>query len=93
MHLAHGKEMGVTELMQYRACDALASLSHWLRKIASSGQVLCHNQQQQQKQQQQKSSPQGHPKHLPPAAWPTAMKDPPPMFVPSLRVVTWNQWE
>ncbi|KAL7555554.1 hypothetical protein ACA910_013032 [Epithemia clementina (nom. ined.)] len=40
MHLAHGMEEGITELMQYRACDALATLSHWLRKIATSGQAL-----------------------------------------------------
>jgi hypothetical protein len=30
----------ITELMQYRACDALATLSHWLRKIATSGHSL-----------------------------------------------------
>jgi hypothetical protein len=40
MHLAHGRQEGVTPLMQYRACDALATLSHWLRKIATSGQAL-----------------------------------------------------
>jgi len=40
MHLAHGMEEGITDLMQYRACDALATLSHWLRKIATSGQAL-----------------------------------------------------
>ena len=40
MHLAHGMEEGITEIMQYRACDALATLSHWLRKIATSGQAL-----------------------------------------------------
>ena len=40
MHLAHGMEEGITEMMQYRACDALATLSHWLRKIATSGQAL-----------------------------------------------------
>jgi hypothetical protein len=92
MHLAHGKEMGVTELMQYRACDALASLSHWLRKIASSGQLLCHQHQQQTQKNQ---SPQDHSKHQQPPAPPntTSRKDPPPLFVPSLRVVTWNQWE
>jgi hypothetical protein len=30
----------ITDLMQYRACDALATLSHWLRKIATSGYSL-----------------------------------------------------
>ena len=67
MHLAHGKEEGVTEMMQYRACDALATLSHWLRKIATSGKSLDALQR-------------GQPSD-------TAL------FVPSLRVVTWNQWE
>ena len=45
MYFAHaaGREKSdlvVTELMQYRACDALATLSHWLRKIATSGASL-----------------------------------------------------
>ena len=35
----------VTAVMQYRACDALATLSHWLRKIATSGNSLDRNQQ------------------------------------------------
>ena len=30
--------------MQYRACDALATLSHWLRKIATSGHSLDQTQ-------------------------------------------------
>jgi hypothetical protein len=34
----------ITELMQYRACDALATLSHWLRKIATSGHSLDQTQ-------------------------------------------------
>lgn len=34
------RRLVVTELMQYRACDALATLSHWLRKIATSGLSL-----------------------------------------------------
>ena len=68
MHLAHDRKDGVTEAMQYRACDALATLSHWLRKIATSGQNLNtkHNGSQ-------------------PA--------PDNLCIPSLRVVTWNQWE
>lgn len=60
MQLAHGS--GVTEEMQYLACDALATLSHWLRKIATSGVA---------------------------EAGQTNNK----MFVPSLKVVTWSQWE
>ncbi|GKY93694.1 hypothetical protein MPSEU_000336600 [Mayamaea pseudoterrestris] len=68
MHLAHGREDGVTEIMQYRACDALATLSHWLRKIATSGKALDATQRGES------SSDQG-------------------LFVPSLRVVTWNQWQ
>lgn len=67
MHLAHDQEDGVTDVMQYRACDALATLSHWLRKIATSGQVLDAKNRGIQ-------SPEG-------------------LCVPSLRVVTWNQWE
>lgn len=67
MHLAHGKETSVTELMQFRACDALATLSHWLRKIATSGQSLEMNRQG-------KPTPRG-------------------LFVPSLRVESWNQWK
>ena len=66
MHVAHGKEEGVTDMMQYRACDALATLSHWLRKIATSGQSLTASQVGS-------PAPQG-------------------LCVPSLRVVTWNQW-
>jgi len=47
MHFAHPAEQDkhVTELMQYRACDALATLSHWLRKIATSGNSLDRTQQ------------------------------------------------
>jgi len=68
MHLAHGKEAGVTDVMQYRACDALATLSHWLRKIATSGQSL--------------DSPTPRNRALTKG-----------LFVPSLRVVTYNQWQ
>jgi hypothetical protein len=68
MHVAHGMEAGVTCMMQYRACDALATLSHWLRKIATSGLSL-------------EASHNGKP--------PVSSE----LFVPSLRVVTWNQWE
>ena len=54
-------------VVQYRARDGLATLSHWLRKIATSGKTL-------------DDARMGKP--------PT--KD---MFVPSLRVIRWNQWE
>ena len=37
MQVAHGHDHSITEEMQYLACDALSTLSHWLRKIASSG--------------------------------------------------------
>lgn len=40
MQLAHGGDETVTEMMQYLACDALATWSHWLRKIATSGQAM-----------------------------------------------------
>lgn len=40
MQIAHGQEDGVTEAMQFRACDALATISHWLRKIATNGQAM-----------------------------------------------------
>lgn len=40
MQIAHGQEEGVTEIMQFRACDALATISHWLRKIATNGQAM-----------------------------------------------------
>lgn len=66
MHLAHDEE-GVSEMIRYIACDALATLSHWLRKIATSGQIL-------DARQHGRPQPEG-------------------MFVPSLRVVTWNQWQ
>lgn len=35
MQIAHGGD----ERIQYLACDALSTLSHWLRKIATSGSV------------------------------------------------------
>ena len=36
MQVANGGNE-ITEMMQFQACDALATLSHWLRKIASTG--------------------------------------------------------
>lgn len=67
MQIAHGQEEGVTEMMQFKACDALATISHWLRKIATNGQsmdAVKHGE----------SKPTG-------------------MFVPSLKVVGWEQYE
>jgi len=39
MQVAHGQDGNTTEMMQFLACDALATLSHWLRKIASAESV------------------------------------------------------
>ena len=39
MQIAHGEDSNTTEMMQFQACDALATLSHFLRKIASSASV------------------------------------------------------
>ena len=78
MHFAHGgstdaSEIYVTEMMQYRACDALATLSHWLRKISTSGYAL------------EMSNSRGGAR--------TGNSVRAQLFVPSLRVVSWNQWE
>lgn len=67
MQLAHGKEEGVSDTTQYRACDGLATLSHWLRKIATSGKTLDDAKRGKQPTKE--------------------------LFVPSLQVVTWNQWQ
>lgn len=67
MQIAHGQEEGVTEMMQFRACDALATISHWLRKIATNGQSMDAIKHGDEK-------PVG-------------------MFVPSLKVVGWEQYE
>lgn len=64
MQIAHGGDEGITEMMQYLACDGLATLSHWLRKIATSGDAM------------------GNPD-----------KKRTGMFVPSLKTVTWSQWQ
>jgi len=60
MQIAHGGD----ERIQYLACDALSTLSHWLRKIATSGSSEA-------------------------AAQPSTTNA---LFVPSLRVVPFNQW-
>lgn len=67
MQIAHGQENGVTEMMQFRACDALATISHWLRKIATNGQSM-------NAAKHGDSRPTG-------------------MFVPSLNVVGFEQYE
>ena len=67
MQIAHGQEEGVTEMMQFRACDALATISHWLRKIATNGQSMNAVKHGEMK--------------------PTSM------FVPSLKVVGFDQYE
>lgn len=67
MQIAHASDDSVTETMQYLGCDALATLSHWFRSIATSGQRIDYQQKGQ--------SP---PKDL---------------FVPSLKIVTWEQWQ
>lgn len=67
MQIAHGQEEGVTEMMQFRACDALATISHWLRKIATNGQSM-------NAEKHAETKPTG-------------------MFVPSLKVVGFEQYE
>jgi hypothetical protein len=67
MQLAHGNEKGVSDTTQYRACDGLATLSHWLRKIATSGKTLDDAKRGKQPTKE--------------------------LFVPSLQVVTWDQWQ
>ena len=67
MQIAHASDDSITETMQYLGCDALATLSHWFRSIATSGQrmeALKHKQ--------------------------TPSKD---LFVPSLKIVAWQQWQ
>jgi hypothetical protein len=83
MHLAHGKEPGIDETMQYRACDALATLSHWLRKIATSGH--CMENGKSTTPNASNTSNTRRELKIP--------KSTTNVFVPSLRVVTWNQWE
>lgn len=39
MQVAHGQDSNTTEMMQFLACDALATLSYWLRKIASTKSI------------------------------------------------------
>ena len=43
MQIAHAGDDSVTEMMQFLACDALATLSHWFRSIATSGKLIDQN--------------------------------------------------
>jgi hypothetical protein len=67
MQLAHAGDDNVTEMMQFLACDALATLSHWFRSIATSGKRIDLNNQGTQ-----------------------AGSD---LFVPSLKIVAYEQWQ
>lgn len=67
MQIAHASDESVTEMMQFLGCDALATLSHWFRSIATSGQRIEAVKRQQQ-----------------------ASKD---LFVPTLKIVTYEQWQ
>jgi len=68
IRIAHGQDSDTTEEMRYLACDGLATLSHWFRKVATSAQSMEHVTDEEP-------------------------KSPRSLFVPSLKVVTWNQWE
>eukprot|EP00531_Pseudo-nitzschia_arenysensis_P006088 CAMPEP_0116125922 /NCGR_PEP_ID=MMETSP0329-20121206/6062_1 /TAXON_ID=697910 /ORGANISM="Pseudo-nitzschia arenysensis, Strain B593" /LENGTH=857 /DNA_ID=CAMNT_0003619981 /DNA_START=54 /DNA_END=2630 /DNA_ORIENTATION=+ len=45
IQVAHASDESVTEMMQYVGCDALATLSHWFRSIATSGYHIGANQE------------------------------------------------
>jgi len=40
IQVAHAGDDSITEMMQFVGCDALATLSHWFRSIAASGQRI-----------------------------------------------------
>jgi hypothetical protein len=40
MHLAYAKQSGITQIMQYHACDALAHLSYWLQILGADDHPL-----------------------------------------------------
>jgi hypothetical protein len=77
MKIAHGKDEKESEMMQYLACDALATLSHWLRKIATSGQQMEQEEDDGDDGKEEKKM---------------AEKSNMDLFVPTLKVVTWSQW-
>jgi hypothetical protein len=68
MQIAHASDDSVTEMMQYIGCDALATLSHWFRSIATSGQRIGTIKQNEERSKDE-------------------------LFVPTLRVVTWEAWQ
>lgn len=73
MHVAHAGDNNTTEMMQYLGCDALATLSHWFRSIATSGQRIGTMQQNPSESNSSKA------------------KD--DLFVPTLRVLSWERWQ
>ncbi|KAG7368941.1 hypothetical protein IV203_031684 [Nitzschia inconspicua] len=68
MQVAHASDESVTETMQYIGCDALATLSHWFRSIATSGQRIGTAKRNSERGKDE-------------------------LFVPTLRVVTWESWQ
>ncbi|VEU33968.1 unnamed protein product [Pseudo-nitzschia multistriata] len=71
MQVAHADSHSITEEMQYIACDALATLSHWFRSIATSGQRIGMTHPEENANRFAKDE----------------------LFVPSLRVLTWEPWQ
>lgn len=67
MQIAHASDESVSEMMQYLGCDALATLSHWFRSIATSGQRIDLNKK--------------------------GLKPSKGLFVPSLKMVAYEQWQ
>jgi hypothetical protein len=68
MQVAHASDESVTETMQYIGCDALATLSHWFRSIATSGQRIGTGKRNNAQARAE-------------------------LFVPTLRVITWENWQ
>ena len=68
MQVAHASDESVTEKMQYIGCDALATLSHWFRSIATSGQRIGTKKRNNEHAKDE-------------------------LFVPTLKVVTWEPWQ
>jgi hypothetical protein len=112
MHLAHGggargnydlENNEFTLTLQYRACDGLATLSHWLRKIATSGAALVDEDERLKKQQQSDhhdetkshdgSSVASFAHGSSSGGVPGQHNQSRGLFVPSLRVISWNQFE
>jgi hypothetical protein len=68
MQVAHASDESVTETMQYIGCDALATLSHWFRSIATSGQRIGTKKRNNEQAKDE-------------------------LFMPKLKVVTWEPWQ